>query len=201
MSLKNRIKPKLLRDIKTEALLVFIRTTLEQNFYEIENMLGYSFILGKDEDNKLIHIILKELLINLQSTVVSSIYLKNLVENANKNPTASLLAKKEAPLIYYYSILVRTIEMSLKDGTAWVPELIVIALLSEWLIEEEKSTYFYPYLKDINYIDLITRYDNCRRNLKDDKKIIIMNMYKVSSKLIEQLKKVEYKVNRSRKRK
>ena len=201
MSLKNRIKPKLLRDIKTEALLVFIRTTLEQNFYEIENMLGYSFILGNDEDNNLIHIILKELLINLQSTVVSSIYLKNLIENANKNPTASLLAKKEAPLIYYYSILVRTIEMSLKDGTAWVPELIVIALLSEWLIEEKKSTYFYPYLNKIDYVDVLSRYDNCRKNLKEDRKIIIMNMYKVSSKLIEQLKKVEYKVNRSRKRK
>ncbi len=201
MSLKNRIKPKLLRDIKTEALLVFIRTTLEQNFYDIENMLGYSFILGNDEDNKLIHIILKELLINLQSTVVSSIYLKNLIENANKNPTASLLAKKEAPLIYYYSILVRTIEMSLKDGTSWVPELIVIALLSEWLIEEKKSTYFYPYLNKIDHVDVLSRYDNCRKNLKEDRKIIIMNMYKVSSKLIEQLKKVEYKVNRSRKRK
>ena len=86
MSLKNRIKPKLLRDIKTEALLVFIRTTLEQNFYDIENMFGYSFILGNDEDNKLIHIILKELLINLQSTVVSSIYLKNLIENAKERP-------------------------------------------------------------------------------------------------------------------
>ena len=91
--------------------------------------------------------------------------------------------------------------MSLKDGTAWVPELIVIALLSEWLIEEKKSTYFYPYLNKIDYVDVLSKYDNCRKNLKEDRKIIIMNMYKVSSKLIEQLKKVEYKVNRSRKRK
>ena len=37
---KNRVKPKLLREQKTEALLVFIRTTLEQYFkdlhYDIE---------------------------------------------------------------------------------------------------------------------------------------------------------------------
>ena len=45
MSLKNRIKPKLLRDIKTEALLVFIRTTLEQNFYEIENMFDLATVI------------------------------------------------------------------------------------------------------------------------------------------------------------
>lgn len=32
MSCKNRIKPLLLRDVKTEALLVFVRTTLEDYF-------------------------------------------------------------------------------------------------------------------------------------------------------------------------
>ena len=39
MTCKNRVKPKLLRDIKTEALLVFIRTTLEQSFQQIDNVL------------------------------------------------------------------------------------------------------------------------------------------------------------------
>ena len=41
----NRIKPKLLREQKTEALLVFIRTTLEQSFKEIKE---------KGSDTKLI---------------------------------------------------------------------------------------------------------------------------------------------------
>ncbi len=35
MICRNRVKPKL-RDIKTEALLVFVRTTLEDYFYQIE---------------------------------------------------------------------------------------------------------------------------------------------------------------------
>ena len=43
--------------------------------------------------------------------------------------------------------LVKTIERLLTNGNSWIPELIVIALLSEWIIEEEKSTYFYPFLK------------------------------------------------------
>ena len=52
MTCKNRVKPKLLRDVKTEALLVFIRTTLEQSFHQIDKV-GYNFRLGNDEDNEI----------------------------------------------------------------------------------------------------------------------------------------------------
>ena len=52
---------KLLRDIKTEALLVFIRTTLEQCFHQIDNV-GYNFRLGNDEDNEIVYSSLKKLL-------------------------------------------------------------------------------------------------------------------------------------------
>ena len=72
--------------------------------------------------------------------------------------------------------------------------------MSEWIIEEEKTTYFYPYLKDIDYIDLITQYDNSKKNLENKKKEIILNMYKISSKLIVKLKKIEYKINTNRKK-
>ncbi|WP_418187265.1 hypothetical protein ACNSOP_08000 [Aliarcobacter lanthieri] len=53
MNCKNRVKPKLLRDIKTEALLVFIRTTLEQYFDSIDNGVYY-FELSNKEDNEYI---------------------------------------------------------------------------------------------------------------------------------------------------
>ena len=86
------------------------------------------------------------------------------------------------------------------NGSSWIPELVVISLLSEWIIEEEKTAYFYPYLKDMNYLDLINRYDNSKKDLNNEKKDIMMDMYKLSSKLIEKLKKVEYKINTTRKR-
>ena len=78
-------------------------------------------------------------------------------------------------------------------------ELIVIALLSEWIIEEEKSIYFYPFLKDLDYLDLINRYDNSKIGLDKEKKKVILNMYKISSTLIEKLKNAKYKVNRNKK--
>jgi hypothetical protein len=199
MTCKNRVKPKLLRDIKTEALLVFIRTTLEQSFHQIETV-GYNFKLGNEEDNQYVYETLKNLLVQLEDTVINSSYLRSLIENSHKNATLKILAKKEEPLMIYYDTLVKTIETYLPNGSFWIPELVVISLLSEWIIEEEKSTYFYPYLKDINYLDLITRYDSSKKELIQNQKEIIMNMYKLSSKLIEKLKKVEYKINTSRKK-
>ena len=199
MTCKNRVKPKLLRDIKTEALLVFIRTTLEQCFHQIDNV-GYNFRLGNDEDNEIVYSSLKKLLEQLQDTVINSTYLRSLIENAHKNATLKILAKKEEPLMVYYDTLIKTIEVCLPNGSFWIPELVVISLLSEWIIEEEKTAYFYPYLKDIDYIDLINRYDNSKKELDNEKKEIIMSMYKISSKLIEKLKKVEYKINNHRKK-
>ena len=149
MTCKNRVKPKLLRDVKTEALLVFIRTTLEQSFYQIDNV-GYNFLLGNDEDNEYVYSTLKKLLIQLEDTVINSSYLRSLIENSHKNATLKVLAKKEEPLMVYYDTLVKTIESSLPNGSSWIPELVVVALLSEWIIEEEKSTYFYPFLKDLD---------------------------------------------------
>ena len=199
MTCKHRVKPKLLRDIKTEALLVFIRTTLEQSFYQIDNN-GYSFRLGNNEDNEVVYSTLKNLLEQLQDTVINSTYLRSLIEISHRNATLKMLAKKEEPLMFYYDILVKTIESSLSNGSFWIPELVVISLLSEWIIEEEKTAYFYPYLKNIDCLDLITRYDNSKKYLDDEKNVMIRNMYKISSKLIEKLTKAEYKVNTNRKK-
>ena len=147
-----------------------------------------------EEDNQYVYETLKNLLVQLEDTVINSSYLRSLIENSHKNATLKILAKKEEPLMIYYDTLVKTIETYLPNGSFWIPELVVISLLSEWIIEEEKSTYFYPYLKDINYLDLITRYDSSKKELIQNQKEIIMNMYKLSSKLIEKLKKVEYKI-------
>ena len=196
---KNRIKPLLLRDVKTEALLVFIRTTLEDYFKQIENS-SYYFELGSKEDNQFVFNELKKLLEKLQDTVINSSYLRSLIENAPKHQSLKALAKKEEPLMVYYDSLVKTIERLLTNGSSWIPELIVISLLSEWIIEEEKSTYFYPFLKDLDYIDLIIRYDNAKIGLDKDNKEIMLNMYKISSTLIEKLKNTKYKVSKNKKR-
>jgi hypothetical protein len=194
MICRNRVKPKLLRDIKTEALLVFVRTTLEDYFYQIEKGSCF-FKLSNEEDMKYVYNNLRKLLDYLEDSVINSSYLRSLIGNANKNASLRLLAKKEEPLMVYYDSLVKSIERQLPNGTFWIPELIVICLLSEWIVEEEKSIYFYPFLKDFDYIDLINRYEVIKKDLEVDKKEVILNMFIISTKLIEKLKKVDFKFN------
>lgn len=195
-----RIKPKLLREIKTEALLVFIRTTLEQSFYQMDKK-GYHFQLGNEEDNEFVYSTLRNLLNKLQECVVNSSYLINIVSNSQKNQFLKVLAKKEEPLMQYYDAIVKGIEKNLTNGTFWIPELVVISLLSEWIIEEEKSVYLYPFLVDIDYLNLINRYDKIKVSLDDNNKEVVMNMYRMSSELINNLKASTYKINTHRKSK
>lgn len=193
-SCPNRVKPKLLREMKTEALLVFIRTTLEEYFIKLDNQEIKSQI-GSDEDIEFVSLSLRKLLSNLQECVVSSTYLRSLIANMHKNSALKMIAKKEEPLMVYYDSIIKALENKFYNGQYWMPELVVISLLSEWIIEEEKSTFLYPFLGDINYLELLNIYDKTRLNLDDEKREIIMNMYKISSYLISKLKESHFKVN------
>ena len=197
----NRIKPKLLREQKTEALLIFIRTTLEQYFLDLEKNKVY-FLMGTDEDNKILEEILRKLLVQLQDCVVNSTYIRSIISSAHISQAMSLLAKKEEPVMVYYDAIINQIQTSLLQGQNWIPEQLVICLLSEWVIEEEKSTILYPFLKDINYLELLNRYDNVRILSKEEKDwnktAAIMNMYKIGSDLILRLKNTTYKINTKR---
>ena len=192
-SCPNRVKPKLLREMKTEALLVFIRTTLEEYFIKLENEEIKSQI-GDEEDIELVSSSLRKLLSNLQESVVSSTYLRSLIANMHKNGALKMIAKKEEPLMVYYDSIIKALENKFYNGQYWMPELVVISLLSEWIIEEEKSIFLYPFLGDINYLELLNIYDKTRLNLDDEKREIIMNMYKTSSYLILKLKESHFKV-------
>ena len=129
---------------------------------------------------------------------MNSTYLRSLVINSQKNSTLKMILKQEEPLLIYYNSIVNCIENNLPNGTSWIPELMVLALLSEWILEEERSIHLYPFLKELDYIDLLEKYDLVRLNTDDNKKEIIMNMYKLSTNLIKSLKKTSYKINTNR---
>ncbi|MEA3512009.1 MAG: hypothetical protein U9R37_00260 [Campylobacterota bacterium] len=198
---KNRIKPIQLREQKTEALLVFIRTTLEQYFQDLDTK-KIHFHMGTVEDNKIVDETLKTLLNYLQETVVNSTYLRSITTTATKNQSMMMLAKKEEPLMVYYDAIIKQIELSLSQGQNWIPEQLVICLLSEWILEEEKSTVLYPFLKDIDYTSLLSRYDTVIVQAKKDedwnKTLAVKTMYKVAHELIVKLKNTTYKVNTKR---
>lgn len=198
--MENRIKPNLLRDQKTEALLVFIRTTLEEHFNVIKKD-NETSVFGSKEDTDYIYKELNKLLNNLQIYTVNAKYLQTLIANSGKNNTSYLLALKEKPLMVYYDSLAIPLEKNILTGQDWIPEVLVISLLSNWVLEEEKSTHLYKFLDDLDYLKLTSIFDKAKSDESKENKKIVMDMYNISIKLIESLKKCSYSASKKKARK
>lgn len=192
---KNRIKPKLIRDVKTEALLVFARTALERFFAKNENL--ELMKIGNLEDTKKIYKTLWDLKEELEDSVVNVDYLLNLVQNAKRYAPLRKLAKYEEPLITYYDAMAKRIEFHIPKERVFMPEFLVICTLSHWVIEEKKSVTLYPFLKDFDFLSLMEKYEIAALE-KDGNNMNITDIYKVSTDLIETLKKTKYKFNKDR---
>lgn len=194
---KNRIKPRMLRDVKTEALLVFARTALERFFVNLdENNLHPT--IGTDADTYYVYTTLKELRDTLQECVVNVDYLITLVQSAKKYPELGKFAKREEPLIAYYDVMAQKVANYFLDKPAYIPEFLVICTLSHWIIEEEKSIALYPFLNDYDFLRLIDIFETYRSDFKKDNKCIITDIHTVSLKIVEKLKTKKYKVNNQR---
>ncbi len=192
-----RIKPKLLRDVKTEALLVFARTALERFFTRMDKD-DLQPNLRNDEDSIYIYDTLRDLKNKLQECVVNVDYLISLVQNSKKHPELKCLAKFEKPLITYYDIMAKRMTYHFPTKSTFIPEFIVICTLSYWILEEEKSIVLYPFLKDIDYNKLIEKFEVFGKSLENDKKYLILDMHKISLDIVEKLKNAKYKVNTHR---
>ncbi len=192
----DKIKVKLLREIKTDALLIYIRSVLEELLAKIEKN-EYSINLGYDEFNEEIKNNVLFLLSNLQKSILNANELKKIiVMEQNKRPNKRLLPDDEA-LILYYNTLVLQIESVLHEGEPWIPEQVIFALLSEWVIEESKSTYFYPFLNEIDYLKLLNYYEQiAKEEVETDIKSNVLKMYEIASSMIRKLKNCKYKMNR-----
>ncbi|MEA1917273.1 MAG: hypothetical protein U9N42_07060 [Campylobacterota bacterium] len=194
---KNRVKAILPVEIKTEAILVFTRTALERYFKQLEEA-KFEVAVGTHSDTVYVYNTLRGLLINLQQSVVNVDYFMKLVQECRKSPKLKELAKYEDPLISYYDVMATTVSNYYKEKPAYLPEFLVICVLSHWVLEEEKSTNLYPFLKDVDFLELISKFENSRKHFEKNGDCIIDEIFEVSSMVVEKLKSYKYRVNKSR---
>jgi len=200
---EHRIKPKLIRDVKTEAILVFARTALERFFKKFDKE-DTELVLENEECTDYVYGSLRNLLKDLQKHVVNVDYLIELIQNAKKYPQSIELrrvAKYEEPLIVYYDAMAKRMEYHFPEKITAVPEFIVMCVLCIWFIEEEKTSSMYPFLEKYDILEIIDRFEKYARNSPDDKKKLFSQMQKVSIDVVEVLKNVKYKFNPDRKSK
>ena len=192
---------KLLRDIKTDALLIYIKTVIEELLENIKNE-KYKIDLGFEEFNKEIEKNIIELNTKLDKTIINAYELKSFMAYQQLKQSNHKLLPNDEALVFYYNTIVKQIETQLIEGELWIPEQIVLALLSEWVLEEEKSTIFYTFLNDFDYLRLLSYYEKARNNEKNiNLRNNILKMYQISSSMIKRLKNSKYKINSSRKSK
>lgn len=192
---------KLLRGIKTDALLIYIKTVIEELLENIKNE-KYKIDLGFEEFNKEIEKNIIELNTKLDKTIINAYELKSFMAYQQLKQSNHKLLPNDEALVFYYNTIVKQIETQLVEGELWIPEQIVLALLSEWVLEEEKSTIFYTFLNDFDYLRLLSYYEKARNNEKNiNLRNNILKMYQISSSMIKRLKNSKYKINSSRKSK
>ena len=192
---------KLLRDIKTDALLIYIKTVIEELLENIKNE-KYKIDLGFEEFNKEIEKNIIELNTKLDKTIINAYELKSFMAYQQLKQSNHKLLPNDEALVFYYNTIVKQIETQLVEGELWIPEQIVLSLLSEWVLEEEKSTIFYTFLNDFDYLRLLSYYEKARNNEKNiNLRNNILKMYQISSSMIKRLKNSKYKINSSRKSK
>lgn len=194
---KNRIKPIVLTDVKTEALLVFARTALERYFVQLDST-QYKPIVGTDDDIAYVYDILRKLLVNLQDSVVNVDYFMKLTEQSKKSSQLRELAKYEDPLINYYDVMADEVANYYAEKPAYLPEYLIICILAHWILEEEKSINLYPFLKDIDFLDLMSKFEIDRESFQKDDLCVISDIHDVSFRIIEKLKSKKYKVKTKR---
>lgn len=195
-----RIKPKLIRDVKTEAVLVFARTALERFFNKLD-MENINLSIGNKENTEYIYGKLRGFLNDLKKHVVNVEYLIELVQNAKKFPNSTelrQLAKYEEPLITYYDSMAKRMEYHFPSKTTVVPEFIVVCVLCNWFIEDEHPTTIYPFIKDYDFLKIIEKFEQYAINETDDKRKLFLDMQKISIDVADTLKRTKYKFNKER---
>ena len=201
MNFNPQIKLKLLRDFKTDALLIYIKTVIEELLENIKKG-SYKIDLGNDEFNLEIEENIKILNSHLSKTIINAYELKAFMSYSQIKTKNSKLLPNDEALVFYYNSIVKQIETSLQEGDIWIPEQIILSLLSERILEENKSLTLYPFLNDIDYLKLLSHYENARNNEKKNSlRENVIEMYKISSSMIKRLKNSKYRVDTSRKSK
>lgn len=188
----HRIKPSLLRDVKTEALLVFARTALERYFIQIEQS-GYSPSLSTPEETTYVYDTLKALTAALQMSVVNVDYLIVLVKSSEKYPKLRQASRFEAPLIAYYNTMAHKVASHFYQKFASLPEFLIICVLSHWILEEEKSVHLYPFLNQFDFMTLMDKFEMNRERFLLENECVISDIHAVAISIIEKLKEKKFK--------
>ena len=100
--------------------------------------------------------------------------------------------------MHYYDVMAQKVRSHFDGGPVYLPVFLVVSVLGEWILGEERSMHIYPFLKDIDFLELIGKFEEKREHYIHDGECKLSEMHELSFKVIEKLKNYKYKVNTNR---
>lgn len=185
-----------LRNIKTQALLVYLKTICSEYFEEKDYKLDLGVTLYNNEIKDAINFLSS----NFSVTIWDVNELCEFIKIFHIRNSQIDLPYTYKALVFYYNALINEFEANFRSGDKLIPEIIIFSLLSEWIFEEEKSIAEYSFLKEIDYVKLLGYFELARNNeKKEELRQSVKIMYMSSSKAIKKLKNSKFKIDRIRK--
>lgn len=185
-----RLKPTFLREMKSEAVLVFCGT-----LFDLTEENNQSSSIFEDEKFKNEAKEIKNCIDNLKAQINSQIIKEEnfgyLIKNRTKKEVYPLFVK-ELPLIYYTEVLHLCLNEQMKDKQKWIPEFLIFALLCDWFIEQNNSTKLFSFVENFDYCKILSIYEKVSLQSKSSVKQTVNDMYKLSLDLSSKLKKAKF---------
>jgi hypothetical protein len=183
---KKRLKPLLLREIKSEALLVFCRRLLAFTKLNKENAKDIFSSSELQKEALFVEQKIEKLTFYFELHIVGVDYFEHIVKNYKEGKNKKLF-RQEKPLIYYYDELIIGLENYMENKTTWIPELLIFIILSQWFVEENNSMKLYYFLQEYDFNSIIGMYEKISFGNNTESKETVLDMYRLSDALVKRL--------------
>lgn len=202
---KNYPIPSIDNDRKFQALLIYVESLLSDTISEIEKE-------SKSKKNEIFSPKIKKEIINFDKNLITSIgnccptlsliedERERIFKKQNITNIDMLILKESEPFKNAFNLIANTCEDEIGKTNKWIPDLLSISLIANWIQEYSKTTITYKEFFQLDYQNILDKYNEAyliksKSANPDDLKIAqtIKKMYSVSDKVIEELNRANYK--------
>jgi len=195
-----------LRDLKSEALLIFVHLLLNEFMSGFSDDKGIACKTQCDEQTDFIYKKSIELNEYLKDNLIETYEtMKVKMDNALKSDLDFNRAKVIEPLAYYYDVVAKTQTRLVDKNENWLPEVIAFTLIELWILEEEKSFNKHKFIREINLtkvMENIHKIHSISKKVNDTfLKNLIVKMMDISEVMAKKLSISKFKIAKSHSKK
>lgn len=195
--LRNYPRPLTENDSKLQSILIYVGSRLKDTLEAQKTKNGIALF-----DDKILNKLLefnKELYKEICEYIPKFEEIEDEMEKiiSHRNPTDLQIKTytEYLPVSKFFNLIVNECEKAFDNNRNWIPDLMAISLIMNWLKEKDKKSFTYKFLEKYDYQEIIDLYNSVAlKNKKEDKFFYetITNMYDLAEEIINKIDKTKY---------